>query len=185
MHVHDDSLLPELLAPADPLDPLEVALPPLLVLLAATPLLLLESSVPPDPLEPDPPSSFDELLLLLQAASPAVDEAPITTMTLKSFSIFMTCFVPRRTAAGRVRSGTRGIRGGKPTTSAANAAGHPPGGSLPEPCERFVVCQRLRCCSFSRHAILLRPARRSSSAHQERPRILDGARRAGRSVTIE
>jgi hypothetical protein len=127
MHVQDDSLPPELFVPADPLDPLEVALPPLLVLLAATPLLpampllllllavpllLLESSDPPDP---DPPSSsFDELLLLLQAASPAVDEAPITTMTWKSFSSFMTYFVPRRTVAGRIRPGTRGIRGGKP-----------------------------------------------------------------------
>jgi hypothetical protein len=51
------------------------------------------SVVPVDPLEPDPLSSLEgppvPPVLLLQAASPAVDDAPMTTMTWKSFSIFM------------------------------------------------------------------------------------------------
>ena len=51
------------------------------------------SIVPVDPLEPDPLSSFEAppvpLVLLLQAASPTVDDAPMATMTWKSLSIFM------------------------------------------------------------------------------------------------
>jgi hypothetical protein len=94
-----------------PLLPLPLALPlllpvlvPLLPLPPAFPLLLplLPVDAPAasalvDPLEPDPPSSLGEpvpLVLLLQAASPAVDDTPMTTTTWKSFSIFMRHTLP-------------------------------------------------------------------------------------------
>jgi hypothetical protein len=73
------------------------------------------SGVPVDPLEPDPLSSLEEppvpLVLLLQAASPTVDDAPMATMTWKSFSIFMKQPYPPMgglgTQPGRVQGGTR------------------------------------------------------------------------------
>jgi hypothetical protein len=83
-----DPLLPleELVLPPL-LPPLLLVLPPLLLL----PLLLVEASVAASP-EPDPLSSLsgpEVLLVLLQATSPTVDDAPMTTMTWKSFSMFM------------------------------------------------------------------------------------------------
>ena len=87
-------LLPELLLPL--LLPLEELVVPLLL-----PLLLLvvaPESVSVAPLEPDPLSSLVEpvgvLELLLQAASPTVDDVPMTTMTWKSFSMFMRHTLP-------------------------------------------------------------------------------------------
>jgi hypothetical protein len=73
------SLVPELDAPLD-------------VPVLDVPLELLPE---PSPLEPEPASSFDEVLLpLLQATSPTVVDAPMTTMTWKSFSSFMTIGIP-------------------------------------------------------------------------------------------
>ena len=78
--------------------PLPLVLPvPLLPLLL--PVDAPAASAPADPLEPDPLSSLVKgpavpLVLLLQAASPTVDDAPMTTMTWKSFSIFMKLTLP-------------------------------------------------------------------------------------------
>ena len=86
--------LEELVVPL--LLPLEELVMPLLL-----PLLLLvvaPESVSAPPLEPDPLSSLVEpvgvLELLLQAASPTVDDVPMTTMTWKSFSMFMRHTLP-------------------------------------------------------------------------------------------
>jgi hypothetical protein len=68
-----------------------VLLEPLFVVLAADVL---------DPLDADPPSSFDVLSLLLQAARPTVDEAPMTTITWKSLSICMDEPLPRIASSG-------------------------------------------------------------------------------------
>ena len=73
------------------------------------------SIAPVDPLEPDPLSSLEgppvPLVLLLQAASPTVDDAPMATMTWKSLSIFMKQPYPQMgelgTQPGRVQGGTR------------------------------------------------------------------------------
>jgi hypothetical protein len=95
-------LLPELLLVPELLLLLEEVVVPLLLLEeVVVPLLLLvvaPESVSVPPLEPDPLSSLEEpvgvLELLLQAASPTVDDVPMTTMTWKSFSMFMTHTLP-------------------------------------------------------------------------------------------
>ncbi len=83
-------------APLLPLE--EPAVPLLLPLLPAPPPLpllpvdALAASLSVDALDPAPLSSPDEpepLEALLQATSPTVDDAPMTTMTWKSFSTFM------------------------------------------------------------------------------------------------
>jgi hypothetical protein len=94
---------------------------------ASPPLVDIAASVaPPDPsVGPAAPlSSLDEppvpLVLLLQAASPTVDDAPMATMTWKSFSMFMKHTVPlmdelgtdrdvSRLALERIVCGTRGF----------------------------------------------------------------------------
>jgi hypothetical protein len=95
-------LLPVLLPVVLPL-PLPLPLPllplPLLppVLLPLLPVDAPAASAPVDPVEPDPPSSLGEpvpLVPLLQAASPTVDDAPMTTIAWKSFSIFMKRTIP-------------------------------------------------------------------------------------------
>jgi hypothetical protein len=89
-------LLPVLLPVVLPLPPLPL---PLLapVLLPLLPVDAPAASAPVDPVEPDPPSSLGEpvpLVPLLQAASPTVDDAPMTTIAWKSFSIFMKRTIP-------------------------------------------------------------------------------------------
>jgi hypothetical protein len=98
-------LLEELVVPL--LLPLEELVVPLLL----PELLLLDEapeSVSAAPLEPDPLSSLEEpvggLELLLQAASPTVDDVPMTTMTWKSFSMFMGHTLPPIGALGTRRA---------------------------------------------------------------------------------
>ena len=68
---------------------LEVPLFELLEVLLLEPLSVVFCADVLDPLDADPPSPFDVVSLLLQAARPTVDEAPMTTMTWKSRSICM------------------------------------------------------------------------------------------------
>ncbi len=104
--LHVSALLPDDASPVPELDaPLDVPVldvPVLLVPVLDVPVLLvpvldvpLEPLPEPSPLEPEPASSFDEVPLpLLQAASPTVVDAPMTTTTWKSFSSFMTLRIP-------------------------------------------------------------------------------------------
>jgi hypothetical protein len=92
-HTHDEA--------SPPLLPLEeLVAPPLLLLLLPLPLEELVEPpllLPDDPPPEDPPSSPEEPpvpLVLLQAASPTVDDVPMTTMTWKSFSMFMKHTIP-------------------------------------------------------------------------------------------
>jgi hypothetical protein len=93
-------LLPVLLLVEAPL----LAEPSLPVPLLVEPPLLAEPLLPVSLPSLPPPSSLEEtpvpLVLLLQAASPTVDEAPVTTTTRNSLSIFMSGDIPRRTHRG-------------------------------------------------------------------------------------
>jgi hypothetical protein len=84
-----------LLLPLPLLDvvPLLDVLPPLL---DVVPLLLPPVS-PDSPASPSPPEPAG-VLLLLQAARPTVDEAPITTRTWNSLSMFMSDGIPHEKA---------------------------------------------------------------------------------------
>ncbi len=76
--------------------PLLDVLPPLLDVAPMLPLLLPPVS-PDSPASPSPPEPAG-VLLLLQAARPTVDEAPITTRTWNSLSMFMSDGIPHEKA---------------------------------------------------------------------------------------
>ncbi len=152
-------LLVEPLSRAEPLlpvlllvEPLSLAEPLLPVLLLVEPLPLAEPLLV-DPLllvllpSLPPPSSLGEppvpLVLLLQAASPTVDEAPITTTTRNRLSIFMTGGIPRK--KGQSPPVTVSVAEGR-----ASRAAWPPGTLCPRRNStprtvRFVTNDALEC----------------------------------------
>jgi hypothetical protein len=151
-------LLEELAAPL--LLPELLLLEELVVPLLLPELLLLDEapeSVSVAPLEPDPLSSLEEpvggLELLLQAASPTVDDVPMTTMTWKSFSMFMGHTLPPIGALGtrraRIQVGLeRVVRGTPPHQADSVSIGAGKRARVTGGSRQDGVCPRATCHSW-------------------------------------